>query len=258
MAETQYLLDKFYRVEPHDESPTLYPYTDKYGEEHSPLVDFIYYHKMPELYRAYDAPLGKPLYRYLQSLYEGGQGNLVYSTVKGKRGIENLLDLINPATCPDEFLPYFCKSMGIDWFPDLITADRGTYYLRMFLCNIGEVYKRRGTESVVKYIAKVLTELEVNLRYNRVLNEDGTTKVRYLWVDLRADTPEQIAAVKLNATIIKRFIDTQIPYYITSTVNYILSHDAKIGKYHAGISTKVKRTAIYPTDAIQSISQVSS
>lgn len=225
------ILDKYYKVEHKDNYPKFTPYTDKVGEKISPLTDFMYYHKLPEVYRTFDEALGKPLYRYLQSLIEGGYAEVVNSTLKGKRGIENLLDLIDPQTCPDEFLPYYCKSMGIEWFPDLITEERGTYYLRTFLCNIGEIYKRRGTESVVKYIAKVLTEMDVVINYERLFDTGKNTKARVMWIELQAHTQEEISRTKLSSQIIKRYVDTQIPYYITSAVLYVIHFETQTGIY---------------------------
>lgn len=240
------ILDKYYKVTPRDKYPKFIPYEDKSGDKVSPLTDFMYYNKLPEVYRVFDEPLGRPLYRYLQSMIEGGYANLVNNNTKGNRGLENLLELIDPHTCPDEFLPYYCKSMGIDWFPDLITEERGTYYLRTFLCNVGEIYKRRGTESVVKYIAKVLTEMDVELRYTRVFNDDMSTQARIMWVELQARTQEEIKSVDLNSKVIKRFIDTQIPYYITSIVTYVIRSSINVGVFSGAVVCKTTSTKIIP------------
>ena len=241
------ILDKYNKVVKRDNYPKMTPYEDKYGEHKSPLTDFMYYNKLPEVYRTFDKPLGNPLYRYLQSLIESGYSDLIYNNTKGFRGIENLTDLVDPQTCPDEFLPYYFSSMGIDWFPDLITKERGTYYLRTFLSNVGEIYKRRGTESVVKYIAKVLTEMDVKLRYQRLYDSEKETLARILWVELQAHTQEEIDAVELNAKVIKRFIDTQIPYYITSIVTYVLEYSAEIEYFTGVVSAKRVCTKVIPT-----------
>ena len=245
------ILDKYYKVLPRDEHPKFIPYEDKVlGKEVSPLTDFMYYQKLPEVYRIFDEPLGKPLYRYLQSMLEGGYADLINNNTKGYRGLENLLELVDPHTCPDEFLQYYCKSMGIDWFPDLITEERGTYYLRTFLCNVGEIYKRRGTESVVKYIAKVLTEMDVKLRYERVFNNDRTTKARILWVELQAHTQEEIEKIGISAKVIKRYIDTQIPYYITSAVVYVLRFNTSVKRYNGNFVVSTIRKTIKTEDKV--------
>lgn len=244
------ILDKYNRVIPRDKNPKFLPYV-KDGKNISPLTDFMYYQKLPEVYRVFDEPLGKPLYRYLQSMLEGGYADLVNNTTKGYRGIENLLELIDPRTCPDEFLPYYCKSMGIDWFPDLITEERGTYYLRTFLCNVGEIYKRRGTDSVVRYIAKVLTEMDVKLRYERVFNSDRTTKARILWVELQAHTQEEINKVGISSKVIKRYVDTQIPYYITSVIIYMLRFNSLVSRYNANFVISTIRKTIKTADTVK-------
>ena len=244
------ILDKYNRVIPRDKNPKFLPYV-KAGKNISPLTDFMYQQKLPEVYRVFDEPLGKPLYRYLQSMLEGGYADLVNNTTKGYRGIENLLELIDPRTCPDEFLPYYCKSMGIDWFPDLITEERGTYYLRTFLCNVGEIYKRRGTDSVVRYIAKVLTEMDVKLRYERVFNSDRTTKARILWVELQAHTQEEINKVGISSKVIKRYVDTQIPYYITSAIIYMLKFNSSVSRYNANFVISTIRKTIKTADTVK-------
>lgn len=252
MASTVELLDKFNKVIEHLDKPKFTPYNYTYMDEHgvevtskvSPLTDFLYYNKLPEIYREFDKPLGYPLYRYLQSLLEGGYANVVNNDTVGLGGIENLLELIDPEKCPDKFLPQFCKSLGIEWFPDLVTEKRGTYYNRTFLCNVGEIYKRRGTEACVKYIAKVITEMDVELRYERKFNDDLTTQARILWVELQARTQEEIDNVGLNSKIIKRYIDTQIPYYITSAVLYILRFQTTAQRYNGNFIVNTIRKTI--------------
>lgn len=247
---TKKILDSLNKKEREVVRSKFLPYEDEYLGHVSPLTDFLYYKKLPKVYRDFDEPLGKPLYRYLQSLIEGGYAELVSSQVEGENGVDNLLDLIDPQTCPDEFLPYYCKSMGIEWYPDLAIGVRGTYYIRTFLSNVGEVYKRRGTESVVKYIAKVLTEMDVKLSYKRFIDAGGVTTARVMWVELQADTPEKIEAVGVNAKVIKRFVDTQIPYYITSVVTYVLKKNIECGYYLGGVVSNNKRTSIILADYV--------
>lgn len=214
------ILNNRYRVYPTQEHPKMRPYIDEEGNKISPLTD-VMYNKLPDIYRVMDEGIGKPLYRYLQSLIEGGYADLSITA-------EDLLNLVDPQTCPDEFLPYYCKSMGIEYFPDLITESRGTYYIRTFLSNVGEIYKRRGTESVIKYIAKTLIEMDVSLAYIRELDDEGVTTARIMWVQILAETQEQIQNVDLNAKVIKRFIDTQIPFYLTSVVSYVFNREAEV------------------------------
>lgn len=268
---TKGILDSLNKAGHKETHSKFLPYEDDYLGHVSPFTDFVYYKKLPKVYRDFDEPLGKPLYKYLQSLIEGGYAEVVSSSVEGENGVDSLLNLIDPQTCPDEFLPYYCKSMGIDWYPDLaveggeaffvatngeafytdddipfgvINKGRGTYYIRTFLSNVGEIYKRRGTESVVKYIAKVLTEMDVSLSYQRFIESGGITSARILWVELQANTPEEIKAVEVNAKIIKRFIDTQIPYYITSVVTYVLKKNIECDTYLGAVVSNNKKSDI--------------
>lgn len=252
---TMSILDKHNKVLEREDKPNFIPYTDSQGNRISPFTDFIYYNKLPKVYRDYDYPLRGsfekgPLYRYLQSIIEGGYANLVYNATQGERGIENLFELINPETCPSEFLPIYCESMGIQWFQDLIVEpSEGVdpyYFMRTFLSNIGEVYKRRGTESIVKYIAKVLTSKDVKLKYTRNMIR-GVTQSRVLWVELQVNTPEEISQVGFNSEVIQRFINTQIPYYLTSKVLYVLDKgDISVRDFEGTVITKVKRLLIIP------------
>lgn len=259
---TKSILDSYNKVMPRDKKPNFIPYHDDVlDKDVSPFTDFIYYQKLPQVYRDYDrlqyipnvegVPQKGPLYRYLQSLLEGGYAKLVFDSVNGENGIDNLFNLIDPQTCPSEFLPIYCKSMGIEWFQDLVVSpSEGVdpyYFMRTFLSNYGEICKRRGTESVVKYIAKVLTSKDVKLSYNRVI-QSGETKARILWVEIQVNDPSEVQTIGFNAEVIQRFISTQIPYYLTSRVLYIIDKgDITVNGYTASLSTKVKRTTIIPS-----------
>ena len=264
---TKVILDSTgHYVYPRYEKPKFIPYEEDFPvdpenpEILSPFTDFIYYHKLPQVYRDYDNIVKlndysldnvilnrtRPLYRYLRSIIDGGYANLIYSAVSGSRGIDQLLELIDPQTCPSEFLPIYCESMGIEWFQDLVVSHtEGVdpyYYIRTFLSNVGEVYKRRGTESVVKYISKVLTSKDVKISYTR------QTDSRILWVEIQVNSPEEVSQVAFNAEVIQRFISTQIPYYLTSRVLYILDmSDIKVTGYTGSAVTKVKRQTIAPS-----------
>lgn len=230
---TNRILNEKYKVNHEVEYPTLIPYTDQWGNAVSPFTDAAY-NKLPRIYRSMDEQIGRPLYRFLQSLIDSGYADIATDT-------DSLLNLVDPQTCPDEFLPYYYKSMGLEWFPDMITEERGTYYLRTFLSNIGEVYKRRGTESVIKYIAKTLTEMDVDLAYMREYDENRVTKARTLWINVLAETEEQVANLEISSKVIKRFIDSQVPYFLTTIVTFAFRYDITIPTYTAVVNgTKLK------------------
>lgn len=274
---TKTLLDKF-SVEKRIDKPKFIPYNEYKevdGEEvevhKSPFTDFMYYKKLPEIYRKLDLTTGKQLYRYLQALFEGGIAPLVNKFKYNEEhnpsdtekinsgGIENLMELIDPENCPDSFLVYFCKSLGLDWFPDLATTEGQThdYYNRTFLSHIGEIIKRRGTESCIKYIAKVLTGMEVDIRYSRDLAPNGDTRARILWVDVQAGNAEDIDKVNVKASIIRRYINSQIPYYITaSAVNYNLHKETKTTVYDSGYVTSIATKTVRCNQVIDTLIHV--
>ena len=166
------------------------------------LINHLYYKKLPQIYRDMDTSLmTKPFYRYLSALIDGGYAEALSD-------VDNLLDLIDPQKCPGEFLPMLCSSFGLTYFEDI-----NPIYQRKFLQNIGEITRRRGTYSCVKFIAKVLTGLDVELGYER--NSTG----RHLTVMLLAKTLEDISNIDTSINVIARYIQTQIPYYITTHIN---------------------------------------
>lgn len=168
------------------------------------LLNHLYYNKLPQVYRDMDDMLRtRPLYRYLSSLIEGGYSEVI-------KDINNLLDLVDPEKCPEEFLPYLCRSFGLEYFEDIDPV-----YQRRFLMNIGEIKKRRGTHSCVRYLIRVLTSLDVDLSYKREYNEDKGENGRWLYAELQAVKIEDILQIETSIKVIERFVGGQLPYYIT-------------------------------------------
>lgn len=168
------------------------------------MLDLLYYRKLPQVYRDEDKKLNYPLKRYLESLIEGGY----YGSIKD---IEDMMLLIDPETIPEEFFPYLYESFGLTYFPDIDIS-----YQRKFLMNIGEILKRRGTFACVRYLARTLTGLDVELSYS-----EGTyngVDGNYLVILLVAEGVGQIENLDTNMEILNRFIRTQLPYYITPVV----------------------------------------
>ena len=160
------------------------------------MLDLLYNKKLPQIYRNEDGSIGFPLKRYLESLIDGGY----YVSITDIEGIETLVD---PMTVPEEFFPYLCESFGFKYFPDI-----DIYYQRKFLSNIGELQRRRGTYSSVHYLTKALTGLDSELRY-----EDGVLHIIVL-----AKNVEQINELNSSMEVIKRYIENQIPYFVTPTM----------------------------------------
>ncbi len=160
------------------------------------------YNRLPAVYREEDAKIGEPLHRYIQSLGIGFD--------KAIEDINNFLYLVDPERCPDKFLPYLCRSFGLEYFEDIDPV-----YQRKFLMNIGEIIKRRGTYSCVRYLIRVLTGLDVDLLYERGYNEDKNEYGRWLFAELQAVKIEDILQIETNIKTIERFVEGQIPYYTT-------------------------------------------
>lgn len=165
------------------------------------LLNHLYYNKLPQIYRDMDMTLKTyPLKRYLSSLIEGGY-------CEALEDIENILTLVDPEKCPKEYLPYLCNSFGLEYFEDI-----DEIYQRRFLSNIGEVIKRRGTYSCVRFLVRVLTGLNVELKYFRGVFQEK--QGRHLVVTLLADTIEQVMNIGTSVFVVERYIQTQLPYYI--------------------------------------------
>ena len=118
--------------------------------------------------------------------------------------IEKVLHLIDPEKIPEEFLPYLFESFGLEYFPDIAVT-----YQRKFLLNLGELMRRRGTFSGVRFLTKVLTGLESELSY-----ENGELKIVLL-----AQTLGQIDNIETSMYVIENFLKTQVPYFVNPTIS---------------------------------------
>lgn len=164
------------------------------------MLDLLYGKKLPQVYRDKDSEIGYPLKRYLESLIEGGY----YGSIKD---IEGMMSLIDPVTIPDEYFPYLCESFGLTYFPDIDIS-----YQRKFLSNLGEIIRRRGTFSCVRFLIRVLTGLEANLSY--IEGELNGEVGNFLNIILLAKDLEQIDKIDTSMKVIGSYISSHIPYYI--------------------------------------------
>ena len=174
----------------------------------SDIVDFIYYNHLPKVYSEYDKQYTKhqDLYKYLQaSLYSGSEYLLDKS-----RGIK---DLVDPLKCPEELLPLLYKCWGLEYFHDV-----GVYYNRVFLANIGEFVKRRGTIGGVQFIIRVLTGMDSDIEYIRKTKEKDGVNGRYLNITLKAETLQQANSSVTNAYVVSKFIKAHIPFYFDEVI----------------------------------------
>ena len=162
------------------------------------LLDLLYNRKLPQIYREEDSKIGLPLKRYLESLVEGGYKGAV-------EDIEGILTLFDPQHIPESLFPFLCESFGLEYFPDIDLT-----YQRKFLLNLGELIKRRGTFSSVHYMIRALTGLESEL------SREGNT----LNIVLLVRSVEQRNGIDISMAIVRNYIQTQIPYYITPNLSY--------------------------------------
>lgn len=167
------------------------------------IVDFIYYRHLPKVYSEYDKKYTKhqDLYKYLQaSLYTGSEYLLDKS-----RGIR---DLVDPLRCPEEILPLLYKCWGLEYFQDI-----DVYFNRVFLANIGEFVKRRGTIGGIQFIIRTLTGMESVVEYERKTKENDGIDGRYLHLTLLASNVNQANNSSTNIYVVSRFLKQHIPFY---------------------------------------------
>ena len=176
------------------------------------IVDFIYYRHLPKVYSEYDKKYTKhqDLYKYLQASLYGGSDYLLDKA----RGIK---DLVDPLRCPEEILPLLYKCWGLEYFQDI-----DVYFNRVFLANIGEFVKRRGTIGGIQFIIRALTGMESEITYQRKTKAIDGKDGRYLYIKMLASDVNQANNVTTNVYVVTRFIKKHIPFYfddIEPTVN---------------------------------------
>ena len=176
------------------------------------IVDFIYYRHLPKVYSEYDKKYTKhqDLYKYLQASLYGGSDYLLDKA----RGIK---DLVDPLRCPEEILPLLYTCWGLEYFQDI-----DVYFNRVFLANIGEFVKRRGTIGGIQFIIRALTGMESEIIYQRKTKAVDGKDGRYLYIKMLASDVNQANNVTTNVYVVTRFIKKHIPFYfddIEPTVN---------------------------------------
>lgn len=197
------------------------------------LSDFAY-QRLPDIYKVRDFEIDEerpPLLNFLKAMFLGSGG--ITKAKKYQKGAgEQILDvankftsIIDPENCPDNVFPYLLKSFGYD-YDELIETQtfKGSniYYQRKLLMNIGELYKRRGTMSAVKFMARTLTGLDVeDFEYKRGEIEDKpNVYARHLIVYLKANIIEQILNQPHSTKVIEEFLHIILPFYINIEVKY--------------------------------------
>ena len=169
----------------------------------SDLAEFIYNRKIPEIYRIADDEIStdRDLNRFLHVGIDGGLGDTIPK-------IANLKTLVDPLTCPAQFLPALASSWGLPYSEEI-----GVYFNRKFLSCIGEFMKRRSTMGGIKYIIRVLTGFDSDLEYERV--SEGEEQGRFLRYTLRPSSIKALDRLGVSEKALSHFIQRNVPFYIT-------------------------------------------
>ena len=121
------------------------------------FADYLY-NRLPQVYRTSDNE--HILRRFIETFAEAGFDPLLQETMD----IMNLLDV---EKCPSEFLPLLCSLYGFEY-----TVEIPELFIRRLLKHIIELYKRKGTKSVVKFIARELTGFDSEIIENKDFDEE--------------------------------------------------------------------------------------
>lgn len=198
------------------------------------LLNYAYYRCLPQIYRDKDSELGMPLFRYLSSI-------ILYGYRDSIEDIEGIITIIDPENCPEEYFPLLYSCFGLDYYPDV-----GVIYHRKILMNYGELRRRRGTYSCVRFLVKVLTGLEVNLSYFRGYHDE--VYGRYLEVKLQVKTLEELENMDNSMALVSNFLGLFIPYYITTLVSgEIAVQEVKNEAYRANAISSFYSYSIRPS-----------
>lgn len=116
------------------------------------LTDYLY-NRLPSVYRNTD--YDELLKRFIEIFVEGGFNPLLQETMK-------IMDLIDVDKCPVEFLPQLCAMYGYEY-----SLELPELFQRRLLKYIVDMYRRKGTKSVVRFIARELTGYESEIIENK-------------------------------------------------------------------------------------------
>ncbi len=219
------------------------------------FVEYLY-GRLPQIYRTEDDNQNNFLYKYLYALVKGGYsrlinshshnteelkydetGNIVYKILPtGEQvpdmksvkvtdflGIKDLVELVNPLTCPEELFPFLYESFGLTYFNDIDIA-----YQRRFLNNIGFMNRIKGTITEANFICSILTNMKNDAWYEK----DFETGDRYLRIILYADNIEDIKNIKTSGNIVQRFLKTRIPFYLEPLVSVQVRGEILVNQKH--------------------------
>lgn len=111
------------------------------------------YQRLPELYRRRDTEQGidYALYRFLQVFNEGGFSTLLTEMI-------TLYDILQVDKMPSEVVPLLGQLLGYVYREDLEEDIQ-----RKIIQNLIELYKRKGTKSVLNFITREFTKYDAKV-----------------------------------------------------------------------------------------------
>lgn len=111
------------------------------------------YERLPEVYRREDAKkdINFTLKRYLEALDEGGV-KLVFNELL------SLYDILEVDKCPPEVLPLLSRMLGYNYIEEVDVETQ-----RKIIANLIELYKRKGTKSVINFITREFTQFDTKI-----------------------------------------------------------------------------------------------
>lgn len=162
--------------------------------------------QLPEFYFVEDLKYDNVLRKYLMSAFVGGADDLLKS-------INGVRDFSDPLKCPSEDLPALCESWGIQYEPSISET-----YQRKQLAYIGELYRRKGTYSCVKYLVRTVTGCDCDLLYSK----DSETGERKFNVILIAKSLQDINTGKIeeDTYAVQKILPKFLPFYLLPEVSY--------------------------------------
>ena len=186
--------------------------------------DFVYT-RLPPMYIQKDLELDEinpPLYNFLRAMfcgYTNEDGEYVMGAGETVISLANAFTyLIDPDKCPDTIFPYFYESFGFSYNPLVETKvnekrESIIYYHRKFLSNLGELLRRRGTISGLRFLVRVLTGFEFQYTYER--NPEDKPLGRYLTIHLLINSAEDEENLAVSKQVLEQFLAPFVPHYIT-------------------------------------------
>lgn len=118
----------------------------------SQFTEYLY-NRLPSIYRTTDKE--ELLRRFIECFVEGGFAPLLQET-------QEIMNILDVDKCPSQFLPNLCAMYGYEY-----TLELPELFQRRLLKHIVELYKRKGTKSVVRFIARELTGFESEIIENK-------------------------------------------------------------------------------------------